>query len=184
LTVATTFAQGLLVDQASGTLNEVPTQSTILPTISTVQSFTPSLSAVGFIQLSTSIEAASSGETVMINLRQNAYNGPIVDSTTPIFLVNKTTQISTFYFPVNVPVTPNQLYYFEPIVLAGGIWYVGDKAPSTYNRGDLFSNGVPSGGAGVLWFREGTVVPEPGAAWLVLLGGIAFVCHCRSVKRS
>ena len=83
LAAANALTQGLLVDQASGTPDEPLTDGVIIPVTPSVQSFTPSLSAVGFIQLSTYIQATSSGETVVINLRQDAYDGPIVSSTDP-----------------------------------------------------------------------------------------------------
>jgi len=177
------FAQGLLVDQASGTTNELTSQATVLPDNQIAQSFTPSLSAVGFVQFQTYISAASSGERVVINLRQDAYNGPIVSSTDPVFLINKITQINTFYFSGNIPITPNQVYYFEPVVLSAGNWFIGDK-PSSYDRGDLFSNGVPSGGAVALWFQEGIVVPEPAAVWLLLFGSGLFLWQRRVGKKS
>ena len=183
LAAANALSQGLLVDQASGTPNEITTESTTLPGNAIVQSFTPSLSAVGFVQLQTYISAASSGETVMINLRQDAYNGPIVSSTTPIVVVNGITQIGTFYFPANIPIIPNQVYYFEPVVLSGGTWFVGYKGPSTYDRGDLFSNGAPSGAVD-LWFQEGIVVPEPAAVWLLLFGSGLFLWQRRVGKKS
>src|SRR5213082_2715714 len=77
-------AQGFLVDRASGTLDEVVTGTTRLSDDQIAQSFTPSLSAVGFVQFSDVISAASSGETLVINLRQGAYNGPIISSTDPV----------------------------------------------------------------------------------------------------
>jgi len=183
LAVATSLAQGFIVDQASGTIGENIQNSVILPGSPTVQSFTPSLSAVGFIQLSTFIQATSSGETVVINLRQDAYNGPIVSSTDPVFLINKGTAISTFLFPGNIPITPNQVYYFEPLVLSGGNWFVGYK-PSSYDRGDMYSNGTPSGGFVDLWFQEGIVVPEPGTVGLLFLGTSLFLWYRRVGKKS
>src|SRR5438477_11472942 len=86
---------------------------------------------VGFIQLQTVIFANSSGETVAINLRQGAYNGPIIGSTTPEFLANKFISINTFYFPTEVAVTPGQLYFFEPMLLSAGALVVGTKSPSS-----------------------------------------------------
>jgi hypothetical protein len=178
-------AQGLLaVDQASGTLDEVVTQATFIPDNQIAQSFTPLLPVVGFVQLQTFIPANSIGETLIINLREDAYNGPIVSSTTPVVLLNKITQISTFYFPESVPVTANQVYYFEPVLLFTGGLDLGTKSPSSYERGDLFSNGIPSGGAGDLWFREGIVVPEAGTVWLLLVGFGGLLCHCRRGRRS
>src|SRR2546427_5409679 len=49
LTAEDAFGQGFLVDQASGTISEPVTTSSILPTSQVAQSFTPSLSAVGFV---------------------------------------------------------------------------------------------------------------------------------------
>ena len=183
LAAATSLAQGFIVDQASGTPNEITTESTTLPGNATVQSFTPSLSAVGFVQFQTFVSATSSGETVMINLRQDAYNGPIVSSTDPVFLMNKGTAISSFLFPGNVPITPNQVYYFEPVVLSAGNWDIGYKSPSGYDRGQLFSNGLPDNQAD-LWFIEGIVVPEPGTVWMLLFGGSMFLWHRRVAKKS
>src|SRR5438046_2638941 len=105
LSAMKTQTQGLLVDQASGTIGENIQNSVILPVTPTVQSFTPSLPVVGY------------------------------------------------------------------------------KGPSTYDRGDLFSNGAPSGAVD-LWFQEGIVVPEPGAGWLLLLGSGLFVWHRRVGTRS
>ena len=183
LAAANALSQGLLVDQASGTPNEITTESTTLPGNAIVQSFTPSLSAVGFVQLQTYISAASSGETVMINLRQDAYNGPIVRSTDPVFLINKGTAINTFYFSGNVPITQNQVYFFEPMVLSAGNWNIGYK-PSSYDRGDMYSNGTPSGGFVDLWFQEGIVVPEPGTVGLLFLGTSLFLWYRRVGKKS
>jgi len=183
LAAAASLAQGFIVDQASGTIGENIQNSVILPGTPTVQSFTPSLSAIGFIQLSTFIQATSSGETVVINLRQDAYNGPIVSSTDPVFLINKGTAISTFLFPGNVPITRNQVYYFEPVVLSGGNLFLGYKSPSAYDRGQLFGNGLPNN-QGDLWFIDGIVVPEPGTVWMLLFGGSVFIWHRRVGKKS
>src|SRR6266516_4005805 len=183
LATAQALSQGLLVDQASGTISEPVTTSTILPTSQIAQSFTPSLSAVGFVQFSDYISANDSSVVLVINLRQGAYNGPIVSSTDPVFLVNKITQIGIFYFPENVLVTPNQLYFFEPMVQSAGTMFIGTKSPSSYVGGDLWSNGLMDPQADV-WFREGVVVPEPGSVCLLLVGFGGLLCHCRLGRRS
>src|SRR5437870_431250 len=131
LTIANAYTQGFLVDQASGTTNELIQVFTTIPNNQIAQSFTPLIPAVGFVQLQTDIFANSIGETLLINLRQGAYNGPIIGSTAPEFLVNKFTQINTFYFPADVGVTPGQLYFFEPVLLSGGPLDVGYKFPSS-----------------------------------------------------
>src|SRR6266699_391951 len=102
LTAADAFGQGFLaVDQASGTTDEIITQATRIPDNQIAQSFTPSLSAVGFVQLQTFVFAISSGESMVINLRQGAYNGPVLSSTDPVVLVTGPIQIATFYYPDN-----------------------------------------------------------------------------------
>jgi len=184
LTAANAFGQGLLVvDQSSGTLDEIVTVATRLPDNQIAQSFTPLIPAVGFVQLQTSIFAISSGETLVVNLRQGSYNGPVVSSTDPVFLMNKITQINAFYFPENVPVTPNQLYFFEPVLLSAGSLDAGYKASSIYDRGEPWVNGGPSG-PGDFWFREGIVVPEPATVWFLLFGSAVFIWRCRIERDS
>ena len=164
--------QELLVDQASGDLNEIVTTTSRIPPGQIAQSFTPSLSAVGFVQLTTVVNLFPGNDqvTLAVNLRAGSYNGPILSSTDPVVLVNHTTEIGTFYYPQNVAVTPSQLYFFEPVVLAGGSVDIGYKFPSTYPGGEAWNNGVPSATGADYWFREGVVVPEPSAACLLLAG--------------
>jgi len=167
------LAQGLLVDQASGTTGEFIQNFTQIPDNQIAQSFTPSLSAVGFVQFQTFVFDDNNGAGVVfaVNLRQGAYNGPIISSTAPLVLVNKLiTQIGTFYYPDNIVVTSGQLYFFEPVLLSAGSMDIGYKDNSTYDRGEPWFGGLPSG-PGDFWFREGIVVPEPAAFWLFLFGG-------------
>ncbi len=182
LATADALAQGLIVDQASGTLSEVVTTSTLIPDNEIAQSFTPSLSAVGFVQFSDYISVNFDSVTMVVNLRQGAYNGSIIDSTTPVVLVNKSTQISTFYFPANIPVTPGQLYFFEPVIQFSGQIAIGYKNPSGYSGGDAWNNGLQD--TGDYWFREGIVVPEPDMIWLLLLGSGVFIWRRRLEKSS
>src|SRR5437879_992803 len=171
-----------MVDQASGTTDELVTVATVIPDNQIAQSFTPLIPAVGFVQLQTSIFASSSGETLIMNLRQGAYNGPIVSSTTPVFLINKITQVNTFYYPDNISVTPGQFYFFEPIVLSSGSLDVGYKFPSSYAGGEAWSNGGIAGGD--YWFREGIVVPEPSTVWLLAWGSGVFIWRWRVGRNS
>src|SRR6266576_2854815 len=71
-------AQVLVEDQASGTTNEIVTTSSRIPDNQLAQSFTPSLSAVGFVQFSTTVfqDNNGAGVTFTVNLRDGAYNGP------------------------------------------------------------------------------------------------------------
>jgi len=118
LTGTKLFSQGLQVDQASGTIDEFVAVSTQIPDNRIAQSFTPLIPAVGFVQFSQTVPAFPGNDQVSfeVNLRQGAYNGPIISSTDPVVLVNHLTQIGTFYYPENIAVTPGQLYFFEPVV--------------------------------------------------------------------
>ena len=168
------MGQGLIVDQASGTLEEVIVNGSLIPENDLAQSFTPSLNAVGFLQLRTLITIpGSSTVTLIVNLRDGAYNGPILSSTAPVDIVGFA-DVGTFYFSDNIPLNPGQLYFFQPILLSTGSLSIGDKSPSSYLGGALWSNGLMSP-HGDLWFREGTVVPEPGAPGLLLFGAGALV---------
>jgi PEP-CTERM motif len=187
LSAGSLVGQGtLVVDQASGTNDEIVLNGTQLPDNQIAQSFTPSLSAVGFVQFSVVVPANPGNDAVtfMVNLRQVAYNGPIISSTDPVVLVNHSIQIGTFYFPDNIPVTPGQLYFFEPVLLSAGFLDVGYKFPSSYPGGEAWNNGFPSGNASDYWFREGVVVPEPGTVWLVLVGGGALLWRWRIGRKS
>ena len=184
LTIANAIGQGfLVVDQASGTLDEIVTVATPLPDNQIAQSFTPLIPAVGFVQFSQNLPAFPGNDQVsfVVNLRQGAYNGPIISSTDPVVLVNHLTQISTFYFPASIQVSPGQLYFFEPVLQSTGFLDIGYKNPSSYLGGDAWNNGLQD--TGDYWFREGIVVPEPDTVWLLLFGGSVFLWH-RRIRRN
>ncbi len=173
--------QGFIVDQASGGLNEPIANGLVTPPNDLAQSFTPSLNAVGFVQLRSLVAFPSgSSATLVVNLRQGSYNGPILSSTDSIVIVGSA-GLGTFYFPDNIPVTPGQLYFIQPVVQSPGSLNIGYKSPSGYLGGDLWSNGLMDPQAD-LWFREGIVVPEPGVVWLFLFGGAALLWRMH-VKR-
>ena len=175
-------AQVLVVDQASGDTNELIQVFTQIPDNRIAQSFTPSLSAVGFVQFSEFVPGMPGNDqvTFMVNLRAGAYDGPILGSTEPVVLFRGPIQIGTFYYTANIPVTPGLLYFFEPVLLSAGFVDIGIKFPSSYPGGDAWNNGLQ--GMGDYWFREGIVVPEPCMVWLASLGIGALVRH-RRVRR-
>jgi hypothetical protein len=177
-------AQVLVVDQVSGDTNEVIQNSTLIPDNQIAQSFTPSLSAVGFVQFNEFVPAFPGNDqvTFMVNLRSGAYNGPVLSSTAPVVLVRGPIEFGTFYFPVNIPVTPGQLYFFEPVLQSTGFLAIGYKNPSSYLGGDAWNNGLRD--TGDYWFREGIVVPEPGAVWLLLFGSTMFLWRRRGQRKS
>jgi len=118
-----------------------------------------------------------------VNLREGAYNGPILSSTAPVLMFRGPIQIGTFYYPDNISVSSGQLYFFEPVLLSAGSMDIGYKFPSSYPLGEAWNNGVPSSTGSDYWFREGVVVPEPGTIWLLLIGSGVFI-SCWRVGRN
>jgi hypothetical protein len=141
------------------------------------QSFTPSLSSVGFVEFRffkppLSLPTMDTSATVEVNLWSNSIGGSLLGTTAPVFMQGSSPGFDFFVtnllFTTSVTVTPGTTYYFQPVILSGGSkWglYNGDY-------GYAGGTGIVWGGATSLdfWFREGIVVPEP-SAFLILFGG-------------
>jgi hypothetical protein len=140
------------------------------------QSFTPSLSSVGFVQLEFSDESRgnSLGATVYVNLLADSITGPVIDSTAPVTMPDGAFElIETFLFSTAATVTPGTTYYFQPEVVQPGSddpWDVVGAEIFNYSGGSFYAQGTADLSSD-LWFREGIVVPEPAPSWLILLGG-------------
>src|SRR5262245_19406670 len=123
LSVGDTKGQGfLVVDQASGSLEEPVVNAYRIPENQLAQSFTPSFNAVGFVQLRSLATVPSDPNTrvtVMVNLRQGAYDGPIISSTDPVVIIGFA-DVGTFFSPNNIPVVAGQFYFFEPLLQSPG----------------------------------------------------------------
>ena len=152
------------------------------------QSFTPSLSAVGFIQLELfdANPGNGLGATVAVNLMSGSITGTILGTSTVTLPdgfagdagANPPPFGPIFYFATPVAVTPGTTYYFDIDVLSGDTWLVG-TGPGGYAGGMGFSQGVGDSGFN-LAFEEGIVgVPEPSVTWLALVGGGIFLCFRR-----
>ena len=149
------------------------------------QSFTPSLTSIGFVQMEFLDGAPQPGQgaTVYVNLRADSINGPILGSTDPVFMPYHFAHgITDFFFPTPVVIIPGTTYYLQPVVQSGNSQWGLIAATYNYDGGTLFVNGAPSPNGDDAWFREGTLVPEPSSGLLVLLG-IAGVCAARRVRR-
>jgi hypothetical protein len=139
------------------------------------QSFTPTLSSVGFIRLALGDSTFNGiGATLYVNLRSNSVTGPILGSTEPIFLPDASFGKPTFLFPTPVDVTPGQTYFFEPVVQSGDLWQIVMDTHYNYTGGMVFALGQP-GPDYDLWFREGIIIPEPSSTLLLLTGAALFV---------
>jgi hypothetical protein len=201
-----THAQGTLVyDQQSATSPyPIPGTSNFVDGLNVqedsplMQSFTPTLSAIGFVQFEFWDIAGNgnNGATVYVNLwtgSPNTRTATLLGSTTPVFMQNGFVNnnlglagITNFYFSTRIALTPGQTYYLQPVVSSG------DDPWDIITIGDTYPNGLLYGGAGGftapfqpsvdLWFREG-VVPEPQSAMLALVGLALFLTLSRKRRQ-
>ena len=186
--------QGFIYDQSSATnTGAVIGDYTVLIQDSQPmgQSFTPSLSAIGFVQLkfADGLPANGIGTSVYVNLWSGSISsGTLLGSTAPVAMPDGIDfGITNFYFPIPVSLTPGTTYYLQPVtetgdaaaweVIASGIY---EGTGYNYPGGVAIFNGVVS--TKDLWFREGIVVPEPSAVMLGLLGSGVFL-YARSKRK-
>jgi hypothetical protein len=143
------------------------------------QSFTPTLSSVGFVMLNLYDGDALTnlGGTVAVNLRANSITGTILSSSLPVFIPDNFSGITNFLFSTPVAVTPGSIYCFQPVIQSGNPG-IGSYVTDTSYAGTAYSQGSPQGFA-ELWFREGIVVPEPSAGLLAMFGGGVLAWRCR-----
>lgn len=187
---ATLRAQGTLVyDQESSSDETFPIIGPRIQFYGTVgQSFTPSLSTVGFVRLKLGDGAAGNflGATLVVNLRSTAINGPIIGTTTPVALDDGFAGSVSFFFAAAVPVTPSTTYFFETVVQSGDNWGITTRSDSQGDvnyPGGVFYGGLQPFSGNDLWFREGIVVPEPSSALLFVLGSGVAGCFLRQKRR-
>ncbi len=159
------YGQGFIIDQqATNGIDGV--LSPLGSSQPAGQSFTPSLSAVGFVSL---YPFNSSDSFMAINLRTNSITGPILATSSSVFIPGGFDGITNFIFDTAVNVASGTTYYLQPVVISGAIGLI--LVNNFYSGGTMIANGNPSPSFD-LWFQEGIIaVPEPSAAGLVLLGG-------------
>jgi hypothetical protein len=76
---------------------------------------------------------------------------------------------STFFFTTPIGVSAGTTYYLQPVIQSGDSFEIGLVSGSAYSGGMAFLSGTAQPG-GDLWFREGSVVPEPSSLSLAILG--------------
>jgi hypothetical protein len=185
-----TRAQGTFVyDQQSSTDTNAAGGGPAIQQYSSLgQSFTPTLSSIGFVQLAFyDMNVGNNlGATIYLNLKTNI-NGPILTSTTPVFMPDgfgrdgNSAGITVFFFSSPVNLIPGNLYSFELIVQSGDSWAT-SASEFTTSGANMIVNGQPVGMTD-LWFREGIIVPEPSSTLLALLGSGVLLCVLQHSSR-
>ena len=145
------------------------------------QSFTPSLSGIGFVRMIVFDARPNNGAGAIlsVNLRQDSLTGLVLASATPVVLPDNfgrgTRGLVDFLFPSSPVLTPGTTYYLEPFVQFGDLWQTVYDAHFGYSGGTGFFQGIPAPDYD-MWFREGIIIPEPTSVWL-LLTGTALLLH-------
>ncbi len=168
-------AQGLLVDQRnddtiSNSLRFLSPAQGGPGSLPFGQEFTPSFAGVQWFEfLVNSVAPPASAGTFQVNIRLNSVTGPIVGASEPVsvsFGVSQGTARADF--GSLVPLVGGQQYVAELVPLSGLGLYFFDSP--NYSGGRLIMSGAPT--ATDLWFREGIIVPEPGAVRLGLVAAL------------
>ena len=145
------------------------------------QSFTPTLSSIGFVQFNftDAYPGNGSGATIYVNLWSGSIsNGTLLASTDPIYLpVDASRLVTNFFFSTAVTLTPGTTYYLQPYLQSGNVGMsIVDSTAFNYSGGTLYFNGAADPNNQDLWFQEGVIeVPEPSSLVLILLGSGLFL---------
>jgi hypothetical protein len=137
------------------------------------QSFTPTLSSIGFAQLNFFDNPGNVGATVYVNLWSGSIsNGTLLSSTDPIYIPPGIVDfVTNFLFSTAVTLTPGTTYYIQPYLQSGDVLMGVNVGIFNYSGGTFYANGAPNPNNQDLWFREGVMeVPEPSSSLLILLG--------------
>ena len=167
------FTQGTLVyDQQSATGGLARGGAPIQGQQPMGQSFTPSLSTVGFVQFQFDNTSGSLGATVYLNLVANSITGSVVAATSPVFIGNNFLGTTNFFFFGNIAIQPGIEYFFQPVLQSGDNLNVLSDFYN-YTGGAAIYSGVPRTDTRDFWFREGIVVPEPSSFALLGISALA-----------
>ncbi len=177
LAASPAFAQGTLTydQQSATTTNVAVTVSIPLQTEQPLgQSFTPTLSSIGFVQLLiTNVNGSNPGSTLGVNLLAGSITGTLIASTDPVILPpDFTFGAATFYFASPVSLIPSTQYFLQPVLQSGDPGVAVREGAFNYAGGEAYYLGFQDPSLD-LWFREG-ITPEP-ATWALLLTGAALL---------
>lgn len=173
-------AQSTLVyDQQSATAPEkINFDSFDLYKMPLFESFVPTLSSIGFVQLQLwdYLDTNTSGAKIGLGLYSGSPSDLTLLGTTelvylpPDFNNDQLTLsgITNFYFATPIELTPGQTYYLSPVEVTGDHSWAVVVTDNTYPNGGLYGfDGTD------LWFREGIITtPEPSDLALLTIGGL------------
>lgn len=185
-------------ESASGSDYTLP-RSTFDPVLGTnsnyvvAQSFTPSLSSVGFVRLAfDSIDNPWANRVAYVNLWSGSVGGTLLGTSQTILPPNWAIDtgsffaVTNFFFASPIPVSPGTTYYLQVGLQPTTAFYDMYLAGGDYNYpgGEVYENGFPQTGYD-LWFQEGTyAVSEPSASDLILLSGCVLFSFWLCRKRN
>ena len=162
------------------------------------QVFVPEHGSMGFVELILNYESPlfrpGDSQTLLVSVHAgNSMEGPLVANSQPLSF-NRSIDpqdpgFVEFAFPERVPLKPGMPYTLDVSYVAGddiltlAIIPGGDH--DTYPPGWMYMAGNPPPGTSWsvdLWFRTGTVIPEPSSAALLMVGGALLVAGRRRRK--
>lgn len=182
LTTMCAFSQGtVLYDQASfsGPITLDGTFA-IQPGQPVGQSFTPSLNAVGFVNLL--LLGGGTGGTVTMDIMSSSINGPVIGTSASVTIGPSSSALYTFNFDSVVSVVPGTTYYFRPIVSPANSNIL-TPSVTGYAGGTGYYMGNPTPLGGDLEFQEGIYAPEPSTFVLLAVGAGALIWMRRSKQQ-
>jgi len=169
------WAHPFTIDQAND-LGPPPGALSIPPFSPIGQEFTPTLSSLDVVELTTNEGLPGTpgngiGADLFVRIRSGSIIGTILGTSSTVSLPDPsdfTLELTHFDFPSSVPLTPGDLHVIEVVQSGGDPRYLW-TANSFYPGGVRIVNGLGEPDRVDFWFREGPVsVPEPSA--LLLLG--------------
>lgn len=135
---------------------------------------------MGFVQFefTDSLPGDGIGATVYVNLWSDSIGtGTLLGSTTPVYMRDGLyCSVTNFSFSAVIAVKPGTTYYLQPVQQSGDFGWAVVGGYFNYPGGTFYAAGAPNPDGTDLWFREGTVVPEPSSWALALLGAAAWLC--------
>lgn len=185
------FALCLLISRAAGQGTMIIDQQSTsdIATFSSsdvFQSFTPSLSAISFVQIQAYNPGQAGQELFYVNLLAGSMSGPVIGTTesvnTPVNYVQG--GFSTLLFPNTISLAPGDTYFLQPVGQTGfqDLSFIIGDVP--YSGGSLYVDGSPNPPNEALRFTEGMIVPEPSVFALTAMGGLAFLIIRRMRRRT